>query len=487
MGREWDGADGFRRSLNAADAGRDSVFGRTSRTSPEYKTGKPSGARIRQASEGDQSSGRAHNATTSLVARNAPEAYVAGPLFQRWCEAWARECLRVLKPGGYLLAFGGTRTWHRLVCGIEDAGFEIRDSTADLTGYDAPGLMWVYGQGFPKSRNISADIDRKAGAEREVIGLSPHSHNRSASSWQAEGGQPHGMVGRSEGERLVTAPATGDAARWEGWGTALKPGWEPICVARKSLAGTVAQNVLTYGTGALNVDGCLVEGAAGSGHWIRNGEMGTRGIYGQGGQAGEDFGSENPAGGRWPPNVVLGESAAVELDRQSGFSSERARVLYRNGERQMDGWGLAAQSQGVVHGDSGGASRFFPVFRYQAKAATAERTRLPDGSMWPTVKPVPLMQWLVRLVTPPDGTVLDLFGGTGPTGEACVIEGFNCILLDRDPQAIAHARIRLAKMIQPSLFRPDDSAPAAPVRPVAASRPKPQPEVHPSLFDLEAS
>ena len=496
MGREWDtfrDSDGFRRSRNEADAGRDNVFGRTSRTSPEYKTGKPSGARIRQASEADQASSRTHNATTSLVARNAPEAYVAGSPFQRWCEEWARECLRVLKPGGWLLAFGGTRTWHRLVCGIEDAGFEIRDAVPDLTGYDAPGLMWVHGQGFPKSRDVSKDIDKMAGAEREVIGVSPDSADRSASSWQAEGGRPHGMVGRAEGPRLVTAPATEDAARWEGWGTALKPGWEPICVARKPLVGTVAANVLTYGTGALNVAGCMVEHASEADRAesegknrhadFGSGPRGHNGVYQ--GQPAADRAQYDGSAGRWPPNVVLGPAAAAELDRQSGMSVSRIGKPRRS-DAPGDGYGMV--HTGAEYDDAGGASRFFPVFRYQAKASTAERTRLPDGSAWPTVKPVPLMQWLVRLVTPPDGKVLDLFAGTGPTGEACVIEGFDCILLDKDPKAIEHQRIRLAKAIQPGLFRLEDSAPAVPRRPVAASKPKPAPGVHASLFDdLEAS
>lgn len=549
MGREWDtfrDSDGFRRSRNEADAGRDSVFGRTSRTSPEYKTGKPSGARIRQRSERDEQPGNAHNLSTSLVSRNAPEAYVAGSPFQRWCETWAREAYRVLKPGGYLLAFGGTRTWHRLVCGIEDAGFEIRDAAADLTGYDAPGLMWVHGQGFPKSRDVAKDIDKRrfgsddaaafkaalaeavavSGKTRQQINadcgftmrfdiayekdpvgwgcslptveqydiicrvldingdaqglaaLREWPRTRLERLYQVVGyedrlNSPSGIVsadGKSSHiRREITAPGTEEAARWEGWGTALKPGWEPICVARKPLAGTVAQNVLTYGTGALNVAGCQVESDARPRRVSLSEDTPGKSTYGSNGPGGGSYAAGTTDDGRWPPNVVLGEAAAAEIDRQSGALAGQEDCVPRRGV------------------DSGGASRFFPVFRYQAKAGTAERTRLPDGSAWPTVKPVPLMQWLVRLVTPPGGKVLDLFAGTGPTGEACAIEGFDCILLDRDPKAVEHSRIRLAKMIQPGLFRLEDSAPAAPVRRVAASKPKPAPEVHASLFDLEAS
>ena len=135
------------------------MFGRTSRTSPEYRTGKPSAARIRQQSERDQSPGAGHNNSTFLVARNMPDAYIAGQPFQAWCQAWAVECLRVLKPGGWMLTFGSSRTSHRLKCGIEDAGFEIRDTVAELTGQDAPEMMWIYGQGMPKSFAADRTVD----------------------------------------------------------------------------------------------------------------------------------------------------------------------------------------------------------------------------------------------------------------------------------------------------------------------------------------
>ena len=162
--------------------------------------------------------------------------------FQGWCEAWATEAFRVLKPGGHLLAFGGTRTYHRLTAGIEDAGFEIRDC-----------LAWLFGSGFPKSLDVSKAIDKAAGAEREVVGqvakLESYGPNEVYGS-----GPDHGGV------MDITAPATPEVAAWEGWGTALKPAHEPIVLARKPLAGTVAGNVLAHGTGALNIDGCRTEG-----------------------------------------------------------------------------------------------------------------------------------------------------------------------------------------------------------------------------------
>lgn len=431
MGREWDGADGFRRSLNAADAGRDSVFGRTSRTSPEYKTGKPSGARIRKASEADQSSGRAHNETTSLVSRNAPEAYVAGRVFQEWCEAWASQCLRVLKPGGFLLAFGGTRTWHRLVCGIEDAGFEIRGSTADLTGREAPGLLWVYSQGMPKNLDASRAVD---------MHLCP-------------------LPGRHYMRQVPAAPRAGDhvcaeteeGARWRGWGTSDKPSWEPVAVARKPLGGTLGANLVTYGTGALNIDGCRVTTGDDPGR-TRNTALGVMNDDGWQPQRQESAGND---AGRWPPNVLLCEEAAAELDRQSGVLTSGANPTRRGSDKFRDAYGeFAGQAECTAHRgtDTGGASRFFPVFRYEAKAGQAERPRLADGTAWPTVKPLDLMRWLVRLVTPPGGKVLDLFAGTGTTGEACVIEGFPCVLVDKDPVAVELIMTRLRKPIQPDLF-----------------------------------
>ena len=337
--------------------------------------------------------------------------------FGRWCEQWAAECLRVLKPGGHLLAFGGTRTWHRLTCAIEDAGFEVRDSAADLTGYDSPGLMWVYGSGFPKSLNVPRAIDRA---------MAP-------------------------GE--ADPPVSEEGVPWAGWGSALKPGWEPIVVARKPLAGTVAQNVLAHGTGALNVDGCRVgtetrtNNAGGSSSLQRV----SRVAQGYRPTVTTSRGEPSEVIGRWPPNVVLGPEAAVELDRQSGYMEGGNRPARRGGIGY--GSGALGTDDGVaIRYDPGGASRFFPVFQYSAKAPGDERPRLPDGTAHPTVKPVPLKRWLVRLVTPPGGLVCDPFAGSGTTGEACIIEGFPCVLIEKEPTSVELIRTRLRKDIQPDMF-----------------------------------
>lgn len=270
--------------------------------------------------------------------------------FQHWCEQWAAECLRILKPGGHIVAFGGTRTFHRLTAGIEDAGFEIRDV-----------LSWLYGSGFPKSRNIGPET----------------------------------------------------AGEWNGWGTALKPAWEPIVLARKPLAGTVAGNVLAYGTGALNIDACRVgdevlpeqrAGQATLGTFERN-DMVT------------------PARvGRFPANVVMDDAAGAAIDDQTGVS--RSRVGKPRGAAAGNGWGMTRT--GAEYDDEGGASRFF----YSAKADAAERP-VVDGVAHPTVKPLSLMEWLIRLVTPPGGTVLEPFAGSGTTLEAAQYTGHPVIGIER--------------------------------------------------------
>jgi site-specific DNA-methyltransferase (adenine-specific) len=361
--------------------------------------------------------------------------------FQAWCETWAAECLRVLKPGGHLLAFGGTRTWHRLACGIEDAGFEIRDSVADLTGREGPGLLWLYGSGFPKSANAERAI-----AVRTCILPGRH--------FATDLPVP---VKRLPGDHVC--PVTPESEPWEGWGTALKPAWEPIVVARKPLAGTVAGNVLEHGTGALNVDGCRV--TAGQDYRDKCASVVGLGSNQTGDAYGEwtaDRQDSAHAAGRWPPNVLLGPDAAAELDRQSGdrpgFSSQRDLQNNPRTVNAVYGAAMGALSRGNRAGfnDTGGASRFFPVFRYEAKAPSSERPRGEDGTAHPTVKPVDLMAWLVRLVTPPGGLVADPFAGSGTTAEACIVEGFRCVLIEKDPAYAALIRKRLRKDIQPAMF-----------------------------------
>lgn len=348
-------------------------------------------------------------------------------------EEWARECLRVLKPGGHLLAFGGTRTWHRLAVAVEDAGFEIRDSIA-----------WMYGSGFPKSHDVSKAIDKAAGAERVPVGRyarpdgSGPRNNVTAPKFSGtayNGGKP----GEDGNDGIVTAPATGAAQQWQGWGTALKPAFEPVVVARKPFPKTVAANVVEYGTGALNIDGCRI----GDNIDEMRGRSGTAVI--PGGNT-SSFRAHNAGGGvwepnnsgRWPANVALDETAAEELDGQSGVIKDRNSG---RGGWQAGGYvGGEANSntQGTAYKGEGGASRFF----YVAKAPKKERP-VVDGVAHATVKPLSLMRWLVRLVTPAGGTVLEPFAGSGTTVEACIVEGFHCIAIEREAEYLPLIQARI--------------------------------------------
>jgi len=368
--------------------------------------------------------------------------------FQDWFTVVASEALRVLKPGGHLLAFGGTRTYHRMACAIEDAGFEIRDS-----------IHWVYGSGFPKSLNIGKAIDKAAGAEREVVGERKQRGRPKAHDDEFQKNTSSSPV------ELLTAPATDEARRWEGWGTALKPAHEPVVVARKPLVGTVAGNVLVWGTGGLNIDGCRVAIPDGEKVPRLNVPYELKSDNGFGQQVdkrmGQMLGNES-ASGRWPANVVFDRAAGEALDQQSGerpagtFPAERGASVatsFASGKQPGD---QAAHRLT----DKGGASRFFTQadfgpddwpFVYQAKPSRKERnagldglpegyaartngfsdklsdTKIPRANHHPTVKPVALMRHLVRLVTPPGGVVLDPFAGSGTTLVAAILEGFDCI------------------------------------------------------------
>jgi DNA modification methylase len=345
--------------------------------------------------------------------------------YQTWTEAWATEALRVLKPGGHLLAFGGTRTFHRLACALEDAGFEIRDT-----------LAWMYGSGFPKSLDVSKAIDKAAGAAREVVrGHSP---------------SPGAMFAPGEYDGLDslprTAPATPEAERWQGWGTALKPSYEPVVLARKPLAGTVAQNVQRYGTGALNIDAARIDPGSevpGGGGWAAHQVEQTEGWdrpYVNGVHA-----MPSHTLGRWPANAVLDEEAARLLDEQTGerpgFTTQRDLKASPGAVNGIYHKGMGAFDAGIREGynDSGGASRFF----YVAKAGRAEREIGQARNHHPTVKPVALMQWLCRLVTPPGGLILDPFTGSGSTGMAALREGFDFVGIEREADYVEIARARI--------------------------------------------
>ena len=410
-------------------------------------------------------------------------------------EIW-RECLRVLKPGGHLLAFAGTRTQHRMAVRIEDAGFEIRDMIA-----------WVYGSGFPKSLDVSKAIDKANGREfadryalgrhirerREACGFTraqvnewlnaatkaEHYESDSAgfarvptlADWRilqerlGLSDEWRELVERIQAEREVvgvetlpdtsivragfvgmtapngvtpkrsvniTTPATEPARQWDGWGTALKPALEPITVARKPLVGTVAANVLAHGTGAINVDGCRVGADGGT---CRDGK----------GTKPNDAGGENMRGhgiaalnaGRWPANLIHdGSDEVVGLfpHSTSGANPTRRTGLGYHG---ADGQTECDAPRGA---DSGSAARFF----YCAKASKADRD---EGNTHPTVKPTALMRYLCRLVTPPNGIVLDPFMGSGSTGKAAMLEGFRFIGIERDADYLEIAKARIASAV----------------------------------------
>jgi len=264
-------------------------------------------------------------------------------------DLWA-ECLRVLKPGGHLLAFSGSRTYHRMTVAIEDAGFEIRDQ-----------IMWLYGSGFPKSLDVSKAIDKAAGAEREVVGSSD---NGIAGGTGKHAGQEKSY--RFAGEFEITAPATPEAQRWQGWGTALKPAHEPICVARKPLTGTVASNVLEWGTGALNIDGSRVGTADGFG----GGTKATSGFVN--GYEGDGFVASTQ--GRWPANVIHDGSDEVLAGFPTSKSAAGTFTITKSGgntwdraDKGMFDAGRSSTFEG--YGDEGSAARFF----YCAKASKSER------------------------------------------------------------------------------------------------------------------
>lgn len=367
-------------------------------------------------------------------------------------EIWT-ECLRVLKPGGHLLAFAGTRTQHRMACRIEDAGFEIRDMIA-----------WVYGSGFPKSMSVSKAIDKAAGAERELTRPGVDRREGYGEDWDK---------GDSSTRPRYDIPATDKAAQWEGWGTALKPALEPITVARKPLIGTVAANVLAHGTGAINIDACRVSSddpnpsiarrqgstnhlsTRSAAESIAAGKMESR-------QSPDAFKAERAGEslGRWPANLIHDGSEEVVAmfpeTKSGGYPAE-------GGQRsQVSTFGKpTARGEQKFTSSEGSAARFF----YCAKASRKDRHEgLPDpghqfkhgstlrkvenaetqGNNHPTVKPTELMRYLCRLVTPAGGLVLDPFMGSGSTGKAALLEGFRFIGIELDPGyfAIAEARVR---------------------------------------------
>lgn len=379
-------------------------------------------------------------------------------------EEWA-ECLRVLKPGGHLLAFAGTRTQHRMAVRIEDAGFEIRDMIA-----------WVYGSGFPKSLDVSKAIDKHGGqsvawfgpwfrkwredngvTQKQVAALFPSKTGGltgCVANWELGLNMPtpeqfnlirdtfglpfasveeasREVIGQrttgigtgcgstpimGDGNRDITAPATDAARQWQGWGTALKPAMEPITVARKPLTGTVAANVLEWGTGAINIDGCRVPTTA-----------------------------DDPSAGRWPANLIHdgGEEVLAWFPRSVARPAKAVLAGGVSGDGGKDG---AVYSQSMNYGARTGyadaessAARFF----YCAKASKVDRG---EGNDHPTVKPTDLMRYLCRLVTPPGGKILDPWVGSGSTGKAAIPEGFEFVGIERDIESVETARRRIGEV-----------------------------------------
>jgi site-specific DNA-methyltransferase (adenine-specific) len=440
--------------------------------------------------------------------------------FQEWFTEIAKECLRVLKPGGHFLAFGGTRTYHRLACAIEDAGFEIRDS-----------IHWTYGSGFPKSLNIGKAIDKagsEGGWENNAYG-GGNSKCEICGKWKISGSPCKCPKDKIEYK-------TPEAQQWNGWGTALKPSHEPVVVARKPIIGTVARNTLTWGVGGMNIDATRVSGGKGTGNWKGVTDNSAKDLIYAGGWDGSVHGQEPTTAdgfvGRWPANTIITHSSGCRLVSEnseivgggakasSGFVNgyendgfvgkeitntvwacvEGCPVLnfpqtastgngtttgFRKGGDNEHSVGLAGEKQAADgYADGGSAARYFtqtayddeadfPPFIYMAKASKADRNaglgrldgrevhryragvgegKTPDApaidkNFHPTVKPVALMQHLIRLVTPAGGKVLDPFLGSGTTAVAAILEGCDWVGCEITPDywQIIEARVLWAE------------------------------------------
>jgi site-specific DNA-methyltransferase (adenine-specific) len=393
------------------------------------------------------------------------------------------ECMRVLKPGGHLLSFAGSRTYHRMAVRIEDAGFEIRDQ-----------IMWVYGSGFPKSMDISKQIDKAAGKleERKVIGQREDILKKQAKDLR-EGKRKikETFNGDSSGNGFVsvsadiTEPVTNEAKQWQGWGTSLKPAHEPIVMARKPLSeNTVADNVLEWGTGGINIDASRISTDETITNHSRSAESSvSKGKYGDSSEQ-ETHQTEGQLLGRFPANIIFDEEAGKILDEQSGTTKSSGG---RSGDKEgVAIGGIYGDYKGIItdknpgFGDSGGASRFF----YCPKTSKSDRNEgcenieaksvgtlnansadlanyggsslgaaslkgehknpEPKNNFHPTVKPTDLMLYLIRLVTPKGGVTLDPFMGSGSTGKAAIRGGFDFVGIEREKEyfEIADARIQ---------------------------------------------
>lgn len=334
------------------------------------------------------------------------------------------ECLRVLKPGGHLLSFAGSRTYHRMAVRVEDAGFEIRDQ-----------IMWIYGSGFPKSMNIGKAMDKVQGNEREVVGKKGGKIDFS----KTKKGDTSFYETAWDNKDYVELEITKGNSPYEGWGTALKPAHEPIVMARKPLSEkTVVDNVLEWGTGGINID----ESRISTDEVITNHSRGVESAISKGkyGDSKEQETHQTPSQtlGRFPANIILDKEAGKILDEQTGeLSTVGSPKKIDNSKTSIFGAGVPGFQ---MYGDKGGASRFF----YCPKTSKKDRNEGVGGNVHPTVKPTDLMLYLIRLVTPKGGTTLDPFMGSGSTGKAAIRGGFDFVGIEREDEymEIATARIQ---------------------------------------------
>jgi site-specific DNA-methyltransferase (adenine-specific) len=368
------------------------------------------------------------------------------------------ECLRVLKPGGHLLSFSGSRTYHRMVVRIEDAGFEVRDQ-----------IMWVYGSGFPKSHNIGKAVDKLQGNDREVVAevttpFKVKGKNDDGVTWNNKT-----FCSKTDENGYRVNEVTKGTSEWEGWGTALKPAHEPIVMARKPLSEkTVAENVLKWGTGGINIDDSRIG--------IKEGDKTSAGhrtcnifeeVKTSGGNGSPDY--EQHELGRWPANIIFDEEAGQVLDEQSGISKGKIGMTQQSSPNKIYGEFKSTGDIKVNDGktDKGGASRFyycpkaskkdrdegleaFTVKKIEGRDSGQDERNVPfknrtnlRSNTHPTVKPTALMLYLIKLVTPVNGTVLDCFLGSGSTGKAAIRGGFNFVGIEREKEYIDIAEARI--------------------------------------------
>jgi site-specific DNA-methyltransferase (adenine-specific) len=379
MGKEW---DDFRRARNPNDTNRDNVFGRQSARGPE-------------------------------IGRRSRDAFVY------WLKERLCACYRVLKPGGHILVWAIPRTSHWTGLAIEDAGFEVRDRVSHF-----------YGQGFPKGGMVSKNIDKRLGVEPTIIGENPN--HRPVSGVEYEGV----YAGGNTGSKHLTTPTSSEAKQWDGWASNLKPACEDWWLARKPFKGSLVSNILKYGTGALNIEACRIltdEKLTRKLGKTTESDSGWKSV-----KRSEIAGKE---GGRWPANITFDAEAAAMLDEQSGNTKPHGKPARTSRYGGM--FGNEQKATGLnQYEDAGGASRFF----YCAKATKKERNAgLLEGTDndHPTVKSIELMRWLIRLITPPGGVVLDPFMGSGSTGVASVQEGFEFVGIDEDAHYVDLAKQRI--------------------------------------------